>query len=87
MSHAAAVRRAVADGVDGRRIDRLAAMAAAAHPKEPCCSSEVRGDQAAAIGIFDRSTIADPDRSTLALWMRLHLLRFGLRLIVSVHGL
>jgi hypothetical protein len=49
--------------------------------------AEVEGDPVAAIGIFDRHTISDPSRPTSWLWMRLHLLRLQLRLIVAIHGL
>ena len=41
----------------------------------------------AAVGLFDRHTVADPARSSLAVWLRLHLLRLQLRMIVAVRGL
>jgi hypothetical protein len=87
MSGATTIRGAVVDGVDGERINRLAALTHSRSPEGPVLLAEIEGDPVAAIGIFDRHAIFDPRRSTLALRMRLRLLRLPLRLIATVYGL
>jgi hypothetical protein len=84
MSRSAIIRGAVADGADGERINRLAALTGRRPPEGPVLLAEVHGDPVAAIGIFDRHAISDPRRSTLALRMRLRLLRLQLRITVAV---
>jgi hypothetical protein len=87
MSRSATIRGAVPDGADGERINRLAAIAGSTAPQGVVLLAEVEGDPVAAVGIFDRHAISDPGRATLALRMRLQLLRLQLRLIVAVRGL
>jgi hypothetical protein len=87
MSQLATIRGAVAEGADAERISRLAARAGSRPPEGAMLLAEVKGNPVAAIGIFDPHAISDPARSTLALRLRLHLLRLQLRLIVAVHGL
>jgi hypothetical protein len=86
-SRATTIRGAVAEGADSERIHRLAALARSRVPQGAMLLAETDGDPVAAIGIFDRHTIEDPARASLALRIRLHLLRLQLRLIVAVHGL
>jgi hypothetical protein len=86
MSASGTIRGALADGPDGERINRLAALTGTHPPEGPMLLAEVQGDPVAAIGIFDGHAIFDPNRSTLALRMRLRLLRLQLRLIVTVYG-
>ena len=87
MSHTATIRGALADSADGERLDRLAALTGSRTPEGAVLLAEIHGDPVAAIGLFDRHAIADPDRATLALRTRLHLVRLGLRLVVAIHGL
>ncbi|MBV9334810.1 MAG: hypothetical protein JO262_18165 [Solirubrobacterales bacterium] len=87
MSASATIRGAMADGADGERIDRLAALAGSHAPESPMLIAEVEGHPVAAIGIFDGHAISDPYRSTPALRLRLWLLRLELRLTVAVHGI
>jgi hypothetical protein len=87
MIWSATIRGAVADGADGERINRLAALAASRPPEGMVLLAEVDGDPVAAIGLFDGHAISDPGRSTLALRVRLRLLRLPLRLLVAVTGL
>jgi hypothetical protein len=77
----------VAEGADGERIDRLASVAGSRPPEGAMMLAEADGEPVAAIGIFDGHSISDPARSSLALRMRLHLLRLQLRVIVAIHGL
>lgn len=86
MSAPATIRGAVADGVDGERINRLAALTRNQPPEGAVLLAEVNGDPVAAIGVFDGHAISDPRRSTLALRMRLRLLRLPLRVIVTLYG-
>jgi hypothetical protein len=87
MTPVTTIRGAVADGADGERINRLAALADSRAPEGMVLLAEVEGDPVAAIGIFDGHAISDPGRATLALRMRLHLLRLQLRVIVAIHGI
>ena len=87
MTPAAAIRGAIAEGADAQRLNRLAALTRSDPPAGPVLLAEVDGDPVAAVGIFDRHAITDPARASLALRLRLHLLRLQLRLIVAVHGL
>jgi hypothetical protein len=80
-------RGSLGEGADAERIDRLAALSASRAPEGIVLLAEVDGEPVAAVGLFDRHTVADPARSNLALRIRLHLLRLQLRLIVAVHGL
>ena len=80
-------RGSLREGADGERIDRLAALSASRPPEGVVLLAELEGEPVAAVGLFDRQTVADPARSTLALRMRLHLLRLQVRLIVAVRGL
>ena len=81
------IRGAVVDGADAEPIDRLAALSGRRAPEGPTLLAEADGQLIAAIGLFDRHAIADPDRSNLGLRLQLHLLRLPLRLIVTVYGL
>jgi hypothetical protein len=83
----ATFRGSLGEGTDGERIDRLATLSASPPPEGVVLLAEVEGDPVAAIGLFDRRTVADPARFTLATRLRLHLFRLQLRLIVAVHGL
>jgi hypothetical protein len=83
----ATFRGSLREGADGERIDRLAALSARRPPEGMVLLAELEGEPVAAVGLFDRHTVADPTRSNLALRMRLHLLRLQLRLIVAVRGL
>jgi len=84
---AASIRGAVADGADGKLIDRLATLARSHPPEGPMLLAEVEGHPVAAIGIFDGHAISDPRRSTFALRMRLRLLRLQLRITVTLYGI
>jgi hypothetical protein len=84
---ATTIRGTVAEGPDEERIGRLAAAAHSRKPEGPVLLAELEGEPVAAIGLFDRHEIADPDRSSLALRLRLHLLRLQLRVIVAAGGL
>jgi hypothetical protein len=86
MSRSATIRGAVAEGADGERINRLAALTGSHPPEGPMLLAEVEGDPVAAIGILDGHAISDPRRSTFALRIRLRLLRHQLRVIVAVTG-
>ena len=86
MRRRATIRGAVAEGADGERITRLAALTGSDPPEGPILLVEVQGDPVAGIGIFDGHAISDPRRSTFAQRMRLRLLRLELRLIVAVTG-
>ena len=86
MRRSATIRGVLADGADGERINRLAALTDTHPPEGAVLLAEVEGDPVAAIGIFDGHAISDPYRSTFALRMRLQLLRLQLRLIVAVYG-
>jgi hypothetical protein len=82
----ATFRGSVGDGADAERIDRLAELSASRPPEGVVLFAEREGEPVAAVGLFDRHTVTDPARSTLDLRMRLHLLRLGLLLIVSLRG-
>ena len=84
---ATTLRGTLAVGEDGERIGRLAIASRSRPPEGPILLAEVDGDPVAAVGIFDRHMIADPARSAIALRLRLHLVRMGLRLVVAVYGL
>lgn len=84
---ATTIRGTVAEGPDEERIGRLAAAARSRQPEGPVLLAELEGEPVAAIGVFDGHAIADPDRSSLALRIRLHLLRLRVRLIVAAGGL
>jgi hypothetical protein len=87
MTRSATIRGAVAEGADGERINRLAALTGSHPPEGLVLLAEVQGDPVAAIGIFDGHAISDPRRSTFALRMRLCLLRVQLKLTVAVCGI
>jgi len=87
MSASATIRGAVADGADGERINRLAALKGGHPPEGPMLLAEMEGQPLAAIGIFDGHAISDPRRSTLALRIRLRLLRLQLRITVTLYGI
>ena len=87
MIHHATFRGSLGEGVDGERIDRLAALSAGRRPEGVVLLAEVEGEPVAAVGLFDRREVMDPTRSNLGLRLRLRLLRLQLRLIVAVHGL
>jgi hypothetical protein len=87
MTRTATIRGAIVDGADGERINRLAALAGSRAPQGAILVAEADGDPVAAIGIFDGHAISDPGRATLALRIRLHLLRLQLRIIVAIRGL
>jgi hypothetical protein len=82
-----AIRGVVAEGADGERIDRLAALADSRPPEGAILVAEEDGELVAAIGVFDGHAISDPARSSLGLRLRLHLLRLGVRLVVAISGL
>jgi hypothetical protein len=81
------IRGAVADGADADPINRLAALSGRRAPEGPTLLAEADGEVIAAIGLFDRQAIADPDRCSLGLRLQLRLLSLPLRLIVTVYGL
>ena len=83
----ATFRGSLGEGRDAQQIDRLAALSATRPPEGVVLLAEVEGEPVAAIGLFDRHSVSDPDRSSLALRIRLHLLRLQVRLTVAVHGL
>ena len=83
----ATFRGSLGEGVDGQRIDRLAALSASPAPQGVVLLAEVEGEPVAAIGLFVGHAVSDPVRAGLATRMRLHLLRVQLRLTVAVHGL
>ena len=87
MSAPITIRGAVAEGADGERLTRLAAIAGTRPPEGAVLLAEADGDPVAAVGIFDRHSIADPCRSTLALRLQLRLLRLPLRLLATVVGI
>jgi hypothetical protein len=70
-----------------RLSSRLAELAGTRPPEGAVPLAEVDSDPVAAIGIFDGHTISDPARSTLALRMRLRLLRLPLRVIATIYGI
>ena len=80
-------RGSIGEGADAERIDRLAALSGSRPPEGLVLLAELEGEPVAAVGLFDRHTVADPARSNLALRLRLHLLRLQLRLVVAVRGL
>ena len=80
-------RGSLREGTDAEQIDRLAALSASRPPEGVVLLAEREGEPVAAVGLFDRHTVADPARSSLAVWLRLHLLRLQLRMIVAVRGL
>ena len=82
----ARVRGSIGEGPDAARIDRLATLSGSRPPEGLVLLAELEGEPVAAVGLFDRHTVADPARSNLPLRMRLHLLRLGLLVIVSVRG-
>jgi len=82
----ASFRGSIGEGADAERIDRLAALSGSRPPEGLVLLAELEGEPVAAVGLFDRHTVADPARSNLPLRMRLHLLRLGLLVIVSVRG-
>jgi hypothetical protein len=82
----ATFRGTIGEGADAELIDRLAALSASRPPEGLVLLAELEGEPVAAVGLFDRHTVADPARSNLPLRMRLHLLRLGLLLVVSVRG-
>jgi hypothetical protein len=86
MSRSAIIRGAVADGLDGERVGRLAARIGSRPPEGLLLLAEVDGDPVAAIGIFDGHAISDRSRSSLALRMRLRVLRLQLRVTAAVYG-
>jgi hypothetical protein len=81
------IRGAIVDGHDGARINRLAALSGSRAPEGAILLAETDGEPVAAIGIFDRHAVSDRSRSTLALRVRLQLLRVPLRVILSVYGI
>jgi len=83
----ASFRGSIGEGADAERIDRLAALSGSRPPEGLVLLAELEGEPVAAVGLFDRHTVADPARSNLALRLRLHLLRLQLRLVVAVRGL
>jgi hypothetical protein len=83
----ATFRGSLGEGVDGQRIDRLAALSASPAPQGVVLLAEVEGEPVAAIGLFDGRAVSDPVRVGFATRVRLHLLRLQLRLTVAVHGL
>jgi hypothetical protein len=83
---ATTIRGTVAEGPDAERIARLAAAARSRQPEGPVLLAELEGEPVAAIGVFDGHAIAAPDRSSLALRIRLHLLRLQARLIAAAGG-
>ena len=83
----ATFRGTLGEGADAERIGRLAALSASRPPEGVVLLAEVEGEPVAAVGLFDRHTVADPARSNLAVRTRLHLLRLQLRLVVAVRGL
>jgi hypothetical protein len=85
-STATTIRGALADGADSERINRLAVLSGGRPPEGATLLAEVSGDPVAAIGIIDGRAISDPARSSLALRMRLRLLRLGLRAVVAIRG-
>ena len=82
----ASFRGSIGEGADAERIDRLATLSGSRPPEGLVLLAELEGEPVAAVGLFDRHTVADPARSNLPLRMRLHLLRLGLLVIVSVRG-
>jgi len=84
---ATTIRGITADGPDGERLNRLAALAGSRPPEGAILLAEIDSDPVAAIGLFDPHAISDPARSTLVLRMRLHLLRLALLPIVATHGI
>jgi hypothetical protein len=86
MTRVATIRGAVADGADGERLNRLAALAGSHAPEGAVLLAEVEGDPVAAIGLFDGHAVSDPGRATPALLLRLHQLRVPLRMIVAIYG-
>jgi hypothetical protein len=84
---ATTIRGTVAEGPDEELLGRLAAAARSRQPEGAVLLAELDGEPVAAIGVFDRHAIADPDRSSLALRIRLHLLRLPVRLIAAAGGL
>jgi hypothetical protein len=87
MSTSAQIRGALREGADGEHIDRLAALTGRRPPEGAVLLAEIDGDPVAAVGIFDRHSVADASRAGLGLRMRLHLLRLQLRLTVALTGL
>jgi hypothetical protein len=83
----ATFRSTLGQGADGERLNRLATLSNRAAPEGVVLLAEVSNEPVAAIGLFDRRTVSDPDRSTFALRMRLRMFRLQLRLIVAVVGL
>ena len=83
----ATFRGSLAEGRDAERIHRLAALSASRPPEGVILLAELEGEPVAAVGLFDRHTVVDPARSSLAVRMGLHLVRLQLRLVVAVRGL
>jgi hypothetical protein len=87
VSQSVTIRGALPEGADVEVVNRLAALTGSRPPEGLLLLAEMQGEPVAAIGIFDRHAIYDPRRSTFAVWMRLHLLRLQLRLILPVFGI
>ena len=80
------IRGAVADGADGERLSRLAALTGKRPPEGAVLLAEVENKPVAAIGIFDGHAIADPAHSTRALRLQLKLLRLPLIAMGVLYG-
>jgi hypothetical protein len=87
MSTTTTLRGSLAEGTDGESIRHLASLSNSLPPQGAVLLAEVDGDPVAAIGIFDGQAVADPERSTFALRMRLQLERLFLRAVAAVGGL
>jgi hypothetical protein len=81
------IRGVTADGADGDRLSRLAALSGTRVPEGAVLLAEVEGEPVAAIGVFDSHAISDPARSSLALRMRLRLLRVPLMVLATIYGI
>jgi hypothetical protein len=83
----ASIRGGIAEGQDGESIDRLAALSRRPAPQGAVLFAEVGGEPVAAIGLFDGNAVADLDRSSLGLRLRLRLERLFVLSVISVRGM
>lgn len=86
-SKRAIIRGGIAEGRDGELIDRLAALSGRTAPQGAVLFAELAGDPVAAIGIVDGNAVADRDRSSLGMRVRLRAERLFVLSVIFVRGM